>query len=203
MVKQADNIIGLYDRHAAEFDRQRGRSLFERSWLDRFLSTIPAGGKILDLGCGMAEPIARYIIERGFHVTGVDSSPNMIELCIARFPEQAWIIADMRQISVDRRFDGILAWDSFFHLTPDDQRLMFPVFAAQAWPGAALMFTSGPRFGEAVGTFEGEPLYHASLDPDDYRSLLAANGFEILAYTAEDDTCAGHSVWLAKLRVGG
>lgn len=37
---------------------------------------------------------------------------------------------------------------------------MFPVFAAHAAPGAVLMFTSGPTAGEAIGEWEGEPLYH-------------------------------------------
>ena len=104
----------------------------------------------------------------------------------------------MRQISLDRQVGGILAWDSFFHLKPDDQRLMFPVFAAHAGAGAMLMFTSGPRFGESIGTFEGEPLYHGSLDPDEYRSLLAANGFAVVAHLAEDRSCGYHTIWLAQ-----
>ena len=52
---------------------QRGRDLHERSWLDRFAAMLPEGGTILDIGCGVGEPIARYLIERGFAVTGVDS----------------------------------------------------------------------------------------------------------------------------------
>ena len=156
---QANHIIGLYDRHAGEFDVQRGRRLFEKNWLDRFLALIPCGGSILDLGCGMAEPIAAYFIACGYTVTGVDSSPNMIGLCTARFPEQIWQVGDMRQLSLNRRFDGILAWDSFFHLTPQDQRAMFPIFARHAVEHAALMFTSGPQCDERIGMFEGEPLY--------------------------------------------
>ncbi len=104
----------------------------------------------------------------------------------------------MRQLVLDRRFDGILAWDSFFHLTPKDQRAMFPVFAAHAARGAALMFTSGPSFGEAIGVYQGEPLYHASLDPAEYRDLLSANGFEVVAYAPEDQSCSGHTIWLAR-----
>jgi hypothetical protein len=75
---------------------------------------------------------------------------------------------------------------------------MFPVFAAHASAGAMLMFTSGPRFGESIGTFEGEPLYHGSLDPDEYRSLLAANGFAVVAHLAEDKSCGYHTIWLAQ-----
>jgi len=193
----AERIIGLYDRHAAQFDKDRSRSLFEKPWLDRFLALVPGGGAILDLGCGMAEPIAHYIIERGYAVTGVDSSPEMIRYCITRFPGQTWIIKDMGQLSLDCRFDGILAWDSFFHLTPDCQRAMFPVFARHAAPRAALMFTSGPHYGEVIGTWQGEPLYHGSLDPDEYCALLSANRFQVVAHAAEDQKCGGHTIWLA------
>jgi len=194
----AHNIVSQYERHAAAFDTQRGRGLFEREWLDRFLDSLGPGGAVLDLGCGMGEPIARYMIERGYRITGVDSSPNMIRMCGERFPEQTWIVSDMRRLSLRQQYDGILAWDSFFHLTPEDQRGMFPVFAKHSGEQAALMFTSGPAFGEAIGSFEGEPLYHASLDPDEYRSLLKTHGFRVVDYVAEDRTCGGHTIWLAR-----
>ena len=61
------------------------------------------------------------------------------------------------------------------------------------------MFTSGPAHGEAIGSFAGEPLYHASLDPSEYRSLLDRNGFDVVSQVAEDPACGGHTVWLAQL----
>jgi hypothetical protein len=36
------------------------------------------------------------------------------------------------------------------------------VFRRHAAPKAALMFTSGPAAGEAIGAYRGEPLYHAA-----------------------------------------
>ena len=200
---EADRIIGLYERHAHAFDAGRGQSLIERPWLDRFLALVPRGGSVLDLGCGAGEPIARHLIAAGRAVTGVDASPAMIALCQSRFPDARWIVADMRGLSLGRRFDGILAWDSFFHLRADDQRKMFAVFRDHAAPGAALLFTSGPRAGVAMGTFEGEPLHHASLDPDEYRALLAAHGFAVVAHVAEDSACGGHTVWLARASPNG
>jgi SAM-dependent methyltransferase len=193
-----DRIIDLYERHAHEFDRERWRTLFERPWLDRFLSLVSPGGRILDLGCGTGEPLARHLIEQGHAVTGVDSSPAMIDLAKRRFPDADWIVADMRTLSLRRRFAGILAWDSVFHLRPDHQRAMFAVFAAHAAAGAALMFTSGPRAGEAIGTLYGEPLYHASLAPEEYRALLEAHGFAVVSYDAEAPACGGHTIWLAR-----
>jgi hypothetical protein len=75
---------------------------------------------------------------------------------------------------------------------------MFPRFARHAGPSAPLLFTSGPGHGEAVGTYGGEPLYHASLDAGEYRTLLAENGFAVVAHVAEDQDCGGHTVWLAQ-----
>ena len=198
MTNPADRIIDLYQRRAREWDEARGRSLFERGWLDRFTALLPVGGAVLDIGCGSGEPIARHLIASEFAVTGVDPAPAMIDLCRSRFPARTWLVADMRELALGRRFDGLIAWDSFFHLRPEDQRAMFPIFGAHASPSAALMFTSGPSFGEAIGTFQGEPLYHGSLDPSEYRALLDAEGFEVVAHVSEDATCGGHTIWLAR-----
>lgn len=193
----ADDIVALYQRHARPWDKNRGKTLFERPWLDRFTAALPSDRSVLDLGCGGGEPLARYLIEQGLRVTGVDSSPALIEIARARFPKERWMAGDMRTVSLAERFGGILAWDSFFHLTPDDQRTMFPRFAAHAAPGAALMFTSGPKFGETIGRYQGDALYHASLDGQEYETLLAEHGFHVRAHVVEDPACGGHTIWLA------
>jgi SAM-dependent methyltransferase len=197
---EAERIPALYDRYAHEWEQERSRSLTEKPWLDKFLSLLPSKASILDIGCGSAEPIARYFIEHGCKVTGADSSPALIALCKHRFPEHNWIVADMRELSLDRHFDGILAWDSSFHLCPADQRRIFPIFRRHAAPKASLMFTSGTCHGEAIGTFKGEPLYHGSLDVAEYRALLHENGFDVVSHVVEDPTCGYHTIWLAKLR---
>jgi len=199
MHPSSKEIVGLYERNAAAFDADRGRSLFERGWLDRFRAQMANGAPVLDLGCGSGEPIARYLIEKGHAVTGVDSAPSLIALSAARFPEHRWIVADMRALALGAQFSGILAWDSFFHLTAEDQRAMFAIFRAHAAEGAALMFTSGPAHGEAIGSYCGEALYHASLDGAEYSALLNTNGFEVVAHVVEDATCGGRTVWLARL----
>lgn len=194
----ADAIIDLYQRHAEHWDVVRGRTLFEKAWLDRFIALLPAGAPVLDIGCGAGQPISAYLLAQGLHLTGVDSAPAMIARASACFPASTFHVADMRTLALGRTFAGVLAWDSFFHLSHEDQRRMFAVFQAHAAPGAALLFTSGPSHGEAIGTFQGETLYHASLDPEEYIALLDAQGFTVVEMVAEDATCAGHTVWLAQ-----
>jgi SAM-dependent methyltransferase len=199
MTAESENVISLYERHAADWVKDRGRYLLEKAWLDRFLALLPPGASVLDLGCGHGEPIAGYLIGKGYRVTGVDSSRSLVGICRGRFPGQEWIVADMRSLSLDRQFDGILAWDSFFHLCHEDQERMFPVFDKHSAPNAALMFTSGGRVrGEVIATYHGEPLYHASLDEAEYRSLLDRHHFRIASHVAEDPDCGCHTVWLAQ-----
>lgn len=200
MTSAADRIVDLYERRSREWDDARSRNLFERPWLQKFLELLPPAGSVLDIGCGSGEPIAGFFVRSGYSVHGVDSSPAMIAYCKDRFPDNAWDVADMRSLSLGRSFAGILAWDSFFHLRQDDQRRMFPIFRQHAAPNAALMFTSGPREGVAMGTFNGEPLYHASLDPAEYRRLLDEARFDVVANVFEDPATAGHTIWLARLR---
>ena len=194
----AKNIIKIYKKHARAWTELRGQLLYEKAWLNYFLSLIPEHAQILDLGCGSGKPIAAYLIEQGHSVVGIDSSDVMIEMAKHNFPEQHWIQADMRQIELEQKFQGILAWDSFFHLTQDDQRKMFAQFSRFAEQGTVLMFTSGPAAGEAIGDMFGDVLYHASLSQQEYRQLLKDHGYEVVKMLAEDPDCAGHTVWLAQ-----
>ena len=195
----ADRIVEIYEAHADAWTCKRRGDVFEAGWLERFRALMPPFGAVLDIGCGSGAPIAAYLIERQHPVIGVDSSPTMINTCRRRFPQADWRVADMRGLELGVAFSGIIAWDSFFHLCPCDQRGMFDTFRAHSLPGAALMFTSGPAHGEAFGSLEGEVLYHASLSAEEYRHLLAQRGFEVLAHTVQDTTCGGHTIWLARL----
>ena len=197
---EVERIVGLYQRHGLTFDRLRGRTLFERAWLDRFVAGLPEGGSILDIGCGSGEPVAAYLIGLGYALTGIDSSGILIALCRERFPAGDWRVGDMRTLSLGMRFEGLIAWHSFFHLPMAEQRLMFPRFAAHAAPGAMLMFTSGPGEGIAMGEFEGEPLFPASLGAEEYRHLLEDNGFAVLEHVVDDPACGGATVWLCRKR---
>jgi len=196
----ATRIIELYRRHAGAWTSARGVVLSERAWIDRFVHLLQPGATVLDIGCGSGIPIASYIVGRAHAVTGVDGSPEMIALFRSNLPEEIAEVADMRSLNLERRYGGLIAWDSLFHLTPHDQRIMFSIFRNHSETDAPLLFTSGPAFGEAIGTLEGEPLYHASLDPDEYRLLLDRNGFDLVAHVAQDPDCGGRTIWLGRQR---
>ena len=199
MDELAGGITGHYERHAKAWDADRRRfGWTDRPWLDRLAAALPAAGSVLDLGCGGGVPVADMMVGRGFRVTGVDASPTLIGLCRERMPAGEWIVGDMRGLELGRRFEGVLAWDSFFHLAPDDQRGMFDVFARHVAPGGHLMFNGGPAAGEAIGEYRGDPLYHASLSPEEYAELLTRSGFVVVHHASEDPASGGRTAWLAR-----
>lgn len=194
------SVLDVYQRHGLAWAELRTDELLEENWLDWFCYGMPAGAAVLDIGCGSGFPIAREIVRRGYDVTGLDGSEAMLALFQRNLPGIPTQLADMRQMDLKRRFTGLLAWDSLFHLSPEDQRAMFPRFQAHAGPRAALMFTSGNAEGNTFGELEGEPLYHGSLEPDEYRTLLSAAGFEVAAHVADDPGCGHRTIWLAHQR---
>lgn len=198
MTADPNDTHGVYERQAAAYDAQRSRALFEARWLARFTALLPAGGRVLDLGCGTGEPIARWFMAEGFAVTGVDFSDAMLGIARSRWPDGDWRQGDMRDFDLDETFEGIIAWNSFFHLTADEQRHCIALMARHLGEGGTLMLTVGPDAGEVQGTVGDEAVYHASLSPADYATCLEANGLRLTGFLAEDPETNRHTVMMAR-----
>lgn len=99
---------------------------------------------------------------------------------------------------------GLLGWNYLLEqlLSPNqaDQRRMLPIFKRHAGAGAALRFTSGPSAAEQIGSYQGEPVFHASLDSAECRMLLHDNGFDVASHVVEDPDCGQPIIWLARLK---
>jgi len=195
-----DGTRGVYERQAPAWDGLRSHALFEKGWLDRFVAALPPGGTVLDVGCATGRPLGLYLMEKGLRVTGVDFAAPMLAIARERFPDCRWIHADMRTMDLGERFDGVLAWDSFFHLTMAEQRDVIGVLSRHVGETGSLLLTIGHLEGETTGRVGDGTVYHASLAPDAYRDLLSAEGFGQVDITLQDAECGGHSVLLAQRR---
>ncbi|WP_428603584.1 class I SAM-dependent methyltransferase [Sedimenticola sp.] len=190
--------VQIYERHAHAWDDHRPRTFFEKGWLDKFIKLLPSEGRVLDVGCGAGEPITGYFLEQGLRVTGLDASPKMLEISKSRFPNATWIAMDMRNLKLDTKFDGIVSWDGFFHLNQEEQRQVLLLFADHLNLEGSLLLTIGHESGEVTGRVEGEEVYHSSLDPDEYKTILNSVGFENIEIKLVDESCGFHSILLAK-----
>lgn len=194
-------VYETYDQIIDWFDAHRSKELTMESFYLAFIQEhIPANGSILDIGCGTGEPLARFFIEQGYQLTGVDASQNMIELCKKRFPDEKWILSDMRQIHLKQQFDLVIAWHSLFHLPHQDQRDALKLMAAHVKENGLLVFTSGPEYGEVWSDNGGYDLYHASLSIEEYKQILKKNHLDVLVLKVEDPNCGEATVWVAQNR---
>ena len=200
MENEKKNVFKAYNIIADWFAEARPKRLMEKAYLDSLLDIIGKGAGVLDLGCGTGIPIMDYLLNSGVHVVGVDASYRMLELAKNNFPSVHFLQADMRELSLDQKFDAIIAWNSFFHLPPEDQPPMFEIFRTHLKSNGVLLFTSGKEYGEAWGLNGGVNLCHGSLDTHQYQALLEANNFRMLQYKEDDPECWGATVWMAQLR---
>lgn len=197
-----EDTQSVYDRQAEVYAKTRSKAFFEGRWLARFGDALPRKARVLDLGCGTGEPIAAWLMAEGFDVVGVDFSDAMLDFARTRWPDGDWRTGDMRQLDLGETFDGLIAWNSFFHLTPDEQRATLPILADHIGPGGRLLVTVGPEAGEIEGMVGSEQVYHASLSPAEYAKILEDNGMLLTAFVADDPGCQGQTVLMARKRGG-
>lgn len=185
-----------YDLVADQFDHERCRLLREKPYLDYIINQLSHDAQILDVGCGMGEPIAQYFIERGFKLTGVDASQKLLALARQRYPEMEWLFGDMREIHLTMQYDAIIAFDSFFHLAIDDQLKMIKRFAVWLKPGGKLLITTGPEEGEKIDQqMFGQLFSYYSMSVDNYVRCFEHNGLHILL---SEENQPGHLIWIVQ-----
>ena len=158
------------------------------------MAALAPGDAVLDVGCGSGRPVAAALLERGFAVTGLDSSAKLVAWAAKALPGGKFVQGDMRTLDLGRTFAGILAWHSLFHLSPEDQGRALARLLDHADPRAVVMFSTGHIRGHAMGEWRGEPLYHGSLDAADYEAELTSRRFRIETGVWADDG----QVWLAR-----
>jgi 2-polyprenyl-3-methyl-5-hydroxy-6-metoxy-1,4-benzoquinol methylase len=193
------SILELYNSHVEWYEQKRNPKLMEKKYLDHVINLISKNGSILDVGCGIGTPIGKYFTDKGFLVTGVDGAEKIIYRAQTLNPLAKFVLADMRSLNLNEKFDALIAWDSFFHLTQDEQREMFSIFKLHLTPGGVLLFTSGPSESIAIGEMNGHELFHSSLSSEEYQKLLSENKFTVIDHQVEDPECGRHTVWLAQL----
>lgn len=116
-----DNFARAYNKHWGEFPL-RILPVLEKLVLNDF----PRGARILDICCGTGQ-LAAELSKRGYEVTGVDSSDDMLKYARANAPTTAFIPADVRQFMLMARFNvAFSTFDSLNHLmTIEDLEQVF------------------------------------------------------------------------------
>jgi SAM-dependent methyltransferase len=153
-------------------------------WLRRFVPRLPAGARILDLGCGCGVPVARELATRGFAVTGLDLSDVQVERARALVPAARFVCADMSTVDfAPGSFDAVVAFYSIINLPVSDQPAMFLRIAGWLAPGGWLLAIVGrfPWTGieRDFRGVRGVPMYWGLASVTDARAWCADAGLAI------------------------
>jgi SAM-dependent methyltransferase len=76
--------------------------------------TVRRGTRVLDIGCG-AGRFCRMAADRGASVSGLDATPNFVEIARERTPDGDFRVGDMEALPwADDSFDVVTGFNSFF-----------------------------------------------------------------------------------------
>ena len=105
---------------------------------DEFISFFKKGDLILDVGCG-AGTKAKYLIEKGLKVVGIDFSVKMVELSKKEVPEAEFFTLDLSQTDkLNYTFDGILMQAVLLHIPKKNVEVRLKMILEKLKPGGYL-----------------------------------------------------------------
>jgi SAM-dependent methyltransferase len=176
MQAQAFDRIGA--RYEEAFPRKEGQ-LAATEWL---IERLPAGARVLDVGCGTGLPSARRFVDAGFEVTGIDISEEMLQLARSNVPGAKLLRLDV--VDADRSlgpFDAIVDFFSLLMLPRAEILTTLGKLRDLLEPGGYFALSMVEEdLDDAPIAFLGSPVRVTGYPRGELRSIVTDAGFEVL-----------------------
>ncbi len=120
-----------------------------------FVSYLPTGAKVLELGCGDGKTLAA-LVAGDFQMTGLDVSPTAVDLAKEKIGSKAkFVVGNACHLPFKvNYFDAIVAIHVFDHLTENERKLAVEEVKRVLKPGGVLFFEGFSvkdfRFGKGI-----------------------------------------------------
>ena len=134
----------------------------------KFISYIPKGGKILDLGCGSGRD-SLFFKQLGYNVTAVDGSAEMCRQAENNI-EQPVINLTFDKLPYEAEFDGVWACASLLHVPSSDIQDVLVKIERALKKGGYFYFSV--KYGDYEGEREGR--YYTDYTEKSIEALFAA-----------------------------
>lgn len=169
-----------YDKIAEEY--QIDRQAFDHSEeLTEFAGFLPKNGKVLDVGCGAGVPVAKFLVEAGFEVVGIDFSEKMLKLARKNVPQATFVRKNMTKMDfADNSFDGLTAFYSIIHVPREKHSLLFKSFNRILRPDGIMLVCMGPDDWESTEEYYGIRMFWSQYSPEKSLQLVNDAGFEVI-----------------------
>jgi ubiquinone/menaquinone biosynthesis C-methylase UbiE len=171
---------------------------------EKFCQLIPAGGMILDAGCGSGRDCV-YFAGKGYEVTGVDLSESLLEIARTKTTKARFFCQDLRYLSfADSLFDGIWSCASLLHLKREEIPSVLKKFFSILKPDGALFILVKSGVGEEETTepsVPGKARFFTYFSRQELEKSIKDTGFSVLemyTYNESERFPDGYNTeWLA------
>ncbi|HWW77104.1 MAG TPA: methyltransferase domain-containing protein, partial [Pyrinomonadaceae bacterium] len=148
------NLANKPERYAGDgIDADTFRHFCDFANVARALA-LPPDRRVLDVGCGSGW-LSEYFARLGYDVTGIDISPDLIEIARARVESIEYgadhetplrcrfLVHDVEAEPLAETFDAVVCYDSLHHF--EDERAVMRSLASMTAYGGALFILEGDR----------------------------------------------------------
>ncbi|MFP4051867.1 MAG: class I SAM-dependent methyltransferase [Thermoplasmata archaeon] len=157
-------------------------SLFDEDNFQDFLKELLEEGRILDVGCGIGEPVTRCLVDQGYNVVGIDISREMLKKAREDIPEADFVHQDMTTLSFTKdSFIGLTAFYSIIHVPKEEHLSLFKRFNDILKLDGVMLISLGSSEWEGKNPdFLGSEMFWSHHSPEKSLGLINESGFEII-----------------------
>lgn len=175
-----ENSVPAFDLIGRRYDEsfvERDTQIAEVAWL---IEQLPAGSRVLDLGCGSGLPTAKQLVGAGMSVVGVDESRVMLDLAEEQAPGADYRQGDLRDLDELGEFDAAVAFFALLMLPKSDiEATLRSLRARLTGPGLLLISMVQGDFDTFPVNFLGSPTTVSAYPPEALRTAIEEAGFTV------------------------
>lgn len=195
MTSDSDVVRAGYEAVAARYLAERSQDSADVQLLHDFARLVPAGGDVLDAGCGSGQPVAAHLA-RDYRVTGLDFAASQLRLAQSKMPGMASVLGDLRSLPfADGSFAGVVSYYAIIHGPREHHQVIYgEFFRALRRGGIALVCTGANDLPEWREDYLGAPMFWSHFDQATNLGMFEAAGFSIVReQVIPDETSGGES----------
>jgi SAM-dependent methyltransferase len=196
-MREDPDVVALnkraWDRVADEYDRSYEGRISEE--FRRFCDGLPHGRRVLDIGSGTGLPHAKFLVDSGFEVHGIDISPRIVVIARRNVPTANFSEMSMTDMEFKGEFDGAVASYSMLLLDPSRFRdVASRIHRSLRLGGLLYLALNEPLEDdsdvdvEAIVEIMGEMMYSRAYTREEVLEVFIPLGFRLLHFNRKIQT---------------
>jgi SAM-dependent methyltransferase len=168
-------------------------------WIQELAGLLPAGGRVVDLGCGAGIPATRELTDRGLQVLGVDFSAVQLRRARRLVPAASLVRADMAEVELQpASIDAVVSFYALIHVPLADQRALFPRIRSWLRPGGLFLATVGADRWTGTDSYLGARMFWDHADTATNLRWLESARMLPMWHRFIPEGVSGHTLVLAR-----